>query len=648
MAKITIKTELETKTLEKQIKETQEKLETLERQFRILNQGGQGTKKWSVFVRLQDDIERTKIKLGQLQDKLNIGQQVQELGNVGADAGEKTGQGFEKGIKSLKRFALGLFGVRSAFMGLRRATNAYLSENEVTANKMNAIWVALGNALGPIIEIIADGVLKLIGYLNVFLNALGFKVDLTKNIGKNTKAIKDQTKAMKELNREVYSFDEMNKSQKETSAGGGGGTSATSDAFKMPELDENIVKFLENTAKFLKENWEWLVAIGIALGGIKLANWLNDLSSASGLLGGIAKTLGWIAGLTILTIEIKIIYDTVKDFIKLVNQNKDVVKFAENINKQTKKQAQEQGKMNIQYEKGSKKIDKYVNYLKDQVGISKDLIEKQKKEAEQGGALDKVLDGLSGKTQKQTQLTKAQIDEIITITKELEKYAEQGKLTDEQMKFYAETVDYLSDYQENLGKQLDVGKTMMGNLGIATENTNTDLYNQIEALKKNKEQYTKTMDSNTTKTNNFVTDVKNKLLGLNSLKATPKVEFKTDTKNLSAIFETLSKTSIVGGLGVEFLKTANKLKTLGLARGGIINLPGKGVSLNVVGGEATNGAEGIIPMNNEESMDLIGQSIAKHMDIHITNVTSLDNRVIAREQKTINNNIDFVTNGRGV
>lgn len=638
---LVIETELETKTFDKQIAKLKS---DLERYKRVLESDAQIPLNLRMSnaerQKLEAEIERLKNQLISLQT------QAQKVGDIGADAGEKTGQGFEKGIRSLKRFALGLFGVRSMFSGLRRATNAYLSENEVTANKMNAIWVALGNALGPLIEIIADGVLKLIGYLNVFLNALGFKVDLTKNIGKNTKAIKDQTKAMKELNREVYSFDEMNVSQKETTKGSG--KSATSDAFKMPELDENIVKFLQNTAKFLKENWEWLVAIGIAIGGLKIAKWLDGLSKAGGLLGGIATTLGWIAGFTILAIEIIIIYDTVKDFIKLVNQNKDVIKFAEQINKQTKEQAQKQGEVNIKYEKGSKKIEKYVNYLKDQVKISKDVINKQKKEAEQGGLLGRVLDGLSGKTKKQTELTKAQIDEIVAITKELEKYAEQGKLTDEQMQFYAETVDYLADYQENLGKQLEVGKTAMDILGVTTENTNKELYNQIDALKKNKEQYTKTMDSNTTKTNNFVTDVKNKFLGLNSLKATPKVEFKTDTKNLATIFEMLGKSTLAGGFGVEFLQTANKLKTLGLAKGGIINLPGKGVSLNVVGGEATNGAEGIIPMNNAESMDLIGQSIAKHMDIHITNVTSLDNRVIAREQKTINNNIDFVTNGRGV
>ena len=76
-------------------------------------------------------------------------------------------------------------------------------------------------------------------------------------------------------------------------------------------------------------------------------------------------------------------------------------------------------------------------------------------------------------------------------------------------------------------------------------------------------------------------------------------------------------------------------------------MPGKGVPLtNVVTGE--KGHEGFIPMDNEESMDLIGQSVARHVVINLTNNTMLDSRVIAREQLKIQDNQNFITNGRGV
>ena len=43
-------------------------------------------------------------------------------------------------------------------------------------------------------------------------------------------------------------------------------------------------------------------------------------------------------------------------------------------------------------------------------------------------------------------------------------------------------------------------------------------------------------------------------------------------------------------------------------------------------------------------MELLGQSIGKYVNINLTNITKLDNRQIAKEQRRINAQNDFAFN----
>lgn len=80
-----------------------------------------------------------------------------------------------------------------------------------------------------------------------------------------------------------------------------------------------------------------------------------------------------------------------------------------------------------------------------------------------------------------------------------------------------------------------------------------------------------------------------------------------------------------------------------LASGGIINQPGRGVPLTqAIGGE--RGQEGIVPLTDSQQMDLLGQAIARHMTINLTNVTQMNGRVLSRELKTMEAQQDFATN----
>ena len=109
---------------------------------------------------------------------------------------------------------------------------------------------------------------------------------------------------------------------------------------------------------------------------------------------------------------------------------------------------------------------------------------------------------------------------------------------------------------------------------------------------------------------------------------------------IKAINGLLSVINAVPGINLGKLPT---FKLPRLAVGGIVNMPGKGVPIGgAIGGEA--GAEGVIPLTDTQAMETLGATIGKYININLTNITKLDNRQIAREQKKINAQSDFAYN----
>ena len=77
-----------------------------------------------------------------------------------------------------------------------------------------------------------------------------------------------------------------------------------------------------------------------------------------------------------------------------------------------------------------------------------------------------------------------------------------------------------------------------------------------------------------------------------------------------------------------------------LARGGIVHNPGKGVMMgNYIAGEGTS-PEAVLPLN-DETLDRLGEKIAKHMTINADIKNYMNGRVISRELHKINNESEF-------
>lgn len=82
-----------------------------------------------------------------------------------------------------------------------------------------------------------------------------------------------------------------------------------------------------------------------------------------------------------------------------------------------------------------------------------------------------------------------------------------------------------------------------------------------------------------------------------------------------------------------------------LAKGGVINRPGRGVPLasgGAIGGE--RGAEGVIPLTDSQQMELLGEAIGRYITVNANIVTTMNGRVISRELKKAQNEDDFAFN----
>ena len=100
----------------------------------------------------------------------------------------------------------------------------------------------------------------------------------------------------------------------------------------------------------------------------------------------------------------------------------------------------------------------------------------------------------------------------------------------------------------------------------------------------------------------------------------------TPIKAINKLTDVINK---VPGINLGKLSTFNLPR---LAKGGIINMPGRGVPI-AMGGE--RGSEGVIPLTDSQQMALLGEAIGKYISLNATIPVYVGNRQIAREIKKI-------------
>ena len=109
---------------------------------------------------------------------------------------------------------------------------------------------------------------------------------------------------------------------------------------------------------------------------------------------------------------------------------------------------------------------------------------------------------------------------------------------------------------------------------------------------------------------------------------------------IKSINKLIDVINAVPGINIATLPT---FKLPRLAKGGIINQPGRGIPVgSAIGGE--RGQEGVIPLTDSQQMQLLGEAIGRYVTINANITNTMNGRVISRELQKVNNTNDFAFN----
>lgn len=166
----------------------------------------------------------------------------ERLRGIGTSA-SGSGKSLTQMVGSLRRIALvsGAFRLAGAALGrLRSIVSGYISENATLQAQVNGLKTGLGQALAPAINLVINGLSKLMPYVLGVGNAIGSLMSSLFGSGwtaaangakKTAAATSGAAKAQQDLNRQLLSFDEINKindDQSSASSGSGGGSAEAS------------------------------------------------------------------------------------------------------------------------------------------------------------------------------------------------------------------------------------------------------------------------------------------------------------------------------------------------------------------------------------------------------------------------------------
>ena len=191
----------------------------------------------------------------------------------GGDGANSALSGIVRQIRNINLAGMALRGVTLLFGRLRSVVQQYLSENAAAKHAVDGLKSAFANALAPAINVAINALSAILPYIQAVSNA--FATLVTNLLGAEwmtisgaasdmsgvASATKDAAKAQKELNRELYSFDEINKQSDNSSGdssggGGGGGNGASTSTITGNGMLGQFKEFFEETARLFKEG-EW-------------------------------------------------------------------------------------------------------------------------------------------------------------------------------------------------------------------------------------------------------------------------------------------------------------------------------------------------------------------------------------------------------
>ena len=472
-----------------------------------------------------------------------------------------------------------------AFLSVMEAAKKVGDENAELKANIQYIIFALKTALQPIIDAIANAIVKIINflitifkYIALIVNAIAGRnlfakatheafAKSMKDANKNSKGV---AKNAKEIKKQLAGFDEMNVLNDNQSSGGGGGASAKITA---PTIDWSNLD-LENKPK-------WVQKIEEHFGKIR-----TEWNKLKGGLGDDIKKF--------------FLVDEIKDAIKRIGPEWETFT----------------GNVKNDWQDAKTKISNHFTELKTNWESAK-------------AGIAASLTDLKGDMIEKWNNIKTSVGGVVDGIKEkwgaIRTWFEEKVITPIQEKW-------------NGFKEKIVG------VFTAIKTKATDIFNAVKT---------------------FITDkivrpiidkfegFKTTITGIfNKIRDALKGPINTMIGWINKLIDGINKISIKVPAWVnKAIGNGNKESTWGfnikkipkLARGGIINMPGRGTYVGgAIAGEA--GREAVLPLTDSQQMELLGETIGRYITINASITNTMNGRIISRELQKIQNENSFAGN----
>lgn len=628
--KVVIGCDLDTRSFDAQIDYVENQMLEIEDK---LKQADMGFEVGDV-QKLEADYEKLGIKLDNLrkkqaklnQEQANMGKL--DLSNVQTGI-NNTNSGLTKTIKKVARWSLAIFGVRSAYMAVRSAMGIITQYDDKLASNVEYIKYALAYTLKPVIEWILNAVVKLLQYINYIAKAW-----TGKNLFKTADAFKNAQKGAKDLNKELQkttaSFDEMNVLQDNKSGGGnsgGGNSGASTPSIDLTELPEgDVPKWVEGIKDFglwVKKNWKVILGILLGIGAVILLFELFSKTTKKmtpSIIEGANAFLKF-AGIALILGAFALILHEVANLIEKFG--KSGLKLTDVIGLMATVLGTVIGLMASVALLGPAMTAGMIPFLAIIGGVSAILLI-------MAATLPTILDAV-GKFIQQT---------APSLNKTLQTI---GILIQNIILALGTTLPPIINSVGNLCSKVFNGiSKIINTVGIIIINIMRETSRLVSSVLSTLLRFINQLGP---AINNFVDGAIRAVTKLINFVVSG-IEYLINLVIVNPINNLIKTINKIPGVKIELMRKANVPRFRPrLARGGIINQPGRGVPVGygqAVGGE--RGQEGVLPLTDSQQMELLGQSIGKYVSINLTNITKLDNRQIAKEQRKINAQNDFAFN----
>lgn len=582
---VVIGTELDTKGFEKQIEDVSRRLDDVQQSL-VMASEDKTLFSTQEVRELEIEAEKLTNKLDQLKKKQS---QIDNQPNNFLKGLKSIGNETNKVINKVGRWALAIFGIRSAYMFVRQAMSTLSQYDDQMATNIEYIRYMLASALKPLIETLINLAYQLLTYLN-YIAQTWFGINLfanatTEEFMRQKKEMKGTSKEAKELQKTLAGFDEMNIVQKNNTGGGGG---ITMPSFPKME-DVKIPKWMKWIADHKDEIIAGLTGIGTAIGLINMGVGILTASGIGLIVSGLAYS--------ILSIIDYLNDPSFENFGKTI-----------------------QGI-------GGAIVGLGIAIGSTFAGLTGGVVLLWGTIIKYWTQIKQFLEGIYTWFEERLEDIESVFGE--TVANNFKIFIESGRQAIQRFEEYIGNLKMIFDGFINFFKNVFTGKwedaweslkqIVSGVLGAMVTMAKGVLDNIGSLIK--------------IWVNNITGAIKDII---NMAIASIENMINTPISILNGFVD------ILKGFGVK-AKYLGYVKLPRLAKGGIVNMPGRGVPIgSAITGE--RGQEGVIPLTDSQQMDLLGQSIGKHITINATIPVYAYNRQVDKQIRKIKAEDDFAYN----